>query len=265
MSLSLIAALAFSTSAQAAAELATTVTQPAGNEVYVEGTWQFRVANTGNRDTSGNIILTIQLPVTHTSPTVHVMGDLGDLGGCSQSGTQLSCNLGKIRKNRSAYAYVDIALPWSASALVVSASVPTQSGESVTSNNSDSETASLLYVDTPITGPVDMDNQHCTGTGLTAWFECSLYPSSISSHPVTFVDDGTIDFSLLGPEASGYSGEWGQDSDDQLWFTYSYAGEVVMEFEGNGVDGACFEGLTRFFDSPGVYSPYVSPYLVCPL
>lgn len=270
MSLPLIAAFALSTAAltapaHAAAELATTVTGPAGVEVDADGTWTVRVANTGNRDTTGSIVATVQLPTTHTSPTVQVLGDLGSLGGCTQTGTQLSCNLGRIRKNRSASVSFVIALPWSAEDLVVGASVPVQSGESNTGNNSDSEVADLVYVDTPILTTTDMQHDHCTGTALTAWFECELYPSSISSHPATLVSDGTIDFTIAGSEADGYTGAWGQDTDDQLWFTYSYAGEVVAEFEGNGTGGGCFEGLTRFYDAPGVLSPYVAPYLVCPL
>ena len=102
-----------------------------------------------------------------------------------------------------------------------------------------------------------MTNQHCTGTGLVAFYTCTLFPSSLSGHAATLEADGTISFPAY---PSGYSGSWGQDSDDHLWMEYTYNGGVVASFEGNGVDAAaeCFEGLTTF---PG--SSYVSPYEVC--
>jgi hypothetical protein len=102
---------------------------------------------------------------------------------------------------------------------------------------------------------VDLHNEHCTGTSLASFYECTLYPSSISSHDITLESDGTISFDGDPPD---YTGAWSSSPDDQLSFTYSYDGTVVAEFEGYGVSSSCFEGLTTF---PG--SSYVAPYEVC--
>ena len=107
--------------------------------------------------------------------------------------------------------------------------------------------------------PVLMNNRHCTGTGLTAWYECTLFPSSISSHQAEFHDDGTITI----PGEPDYSGQWTVTTTvdgNFLEFYYEDPSGVVAEFEGWGADAACFEGLTTF---PG--SSYVAPYEVCPL
>ena len=95
---------------------------------------------------------------------------------------------------------------------------------------------------------------HCTGQGLTAFYECSLYPSSLSGHVVALAADGTLSF----PNQQGYDGTWAQATSDSLEMTYTLNGQVVAEFSGSGVGGDCFEGLTTF---PG--SAWVSPYEVC--
>ena len=267
MRLSLLAALciaplslaALSAPAQAAsvADLVTTFAAPTGSPVGVDDTWSVTVANTGNRDAYG-VTLDIQLPETHTSPTVHVMGDLGAMSSaCVQSGTTLSCDLGRIRRARSATVSFDTALPWSAAPLDFAASAATTTAESDLSDNDDSATADLAYEDLVIAGPAAATVEHCTGTGLTAYFECELYPSSISIHEQVFDAGGTLSFPLYGPD---YGGAWDQDDgDDSLYFEITELGTVIAVFEGNAVDGACFEGLTHFIPDGG----YVSPYRVC--
>lgn len=248
--------LALSLPALAAADLSTTLSAPAGVYVYDDGTVTVDVKNIGNK-TAQNVSLVIDLPATHTSPSVYVMGDVGAMSsGCAASGTHINCNLGSIAKNVTKTVTVDIALPVSAASLDFSATASTTSAESTLSNNSDSDSASLLYYDIALAGPVDVLNSHCTGTGLTAWFECTLFPSAISDHETTLNADGSISF---GPEGDGYTGAWSQPSDDALVFTYSYGSTVVASFEGYGADTGCFEGLTLF---PG--SSYVAPYEVCP-
>jgi hypothetical protein len=96
-------------------------------------------------------------------------------------------------------------------------------------------------------------NRHCTGTGLTAWYECTLFPSSISQHTAEFHADGTITF----PGEPDFTGGWSQNGDDHLAFTYYELGTPVASFEGRGASASCFEGLTAF--DP----PWVAPYEVC--
>jgi len=248
--------LAFSLPALAAADLSTDVTGPASTVVYAPGTYTVTVTNVGNLTANG-VTVNISLPTTHTSPTVYLMGTLSAYSpSCTLSGSHLSCNLGTLKKLKSASVTLTMALPWSAAPLTFSATAATTSSEPNTSNNTDSFDATLSYYDVPIAGPLDVVNSHCTGTTLTAWYECTLFPSSISTHDATLEAGGTISFPF-----PGYSGAWWQTTDDALSFEYyDSTGATIAIFDGNGVDGGCFEGLTTF---PG--SVYVAPYEVCPL
>jgi hypothetical protein len=243
--------------APAAADLTVSIAAPTGVYVYDTGRYQVAVSNIGRKNAS-SVRLSVALPSTHTSPQVHVLGTLGAYDGrCSRSGTDLVCLLGGLARGASTTVFFDIALPQSAAPLVVEARVSSSSAESSTSNNLDSETASLLHPALAVVGPVDALNQHCTGTGLTSFFECALFPSSISSHEIRFEAGGSITF--LNPPAPGYTGTWSQPAADRLTFTYSDGSGPVASFDGYAVDGDCFEGLTIFFPA----SPYVSPYSVC--
>lgn len=238
------------------ADIETTLSMPASSDVYVDDSYSVTVANVGSGNADG-VQLTIQLPETNTSPTVHTMGEVSNIDSrCSLSGTQLDCSLGRIRKGRSATVSFDMYLPQSAGSLDFSATATTTSSESATGNNSDSGSAVVIYEDIPLSGQYFVTNSHCTGQGLEAFYECTLYPSSISGHTVTYEADGTISFTQ-----AGYTGAWGQTADDQLWFEYyDGTGNLVADFEGNGVDASavCFEGLTVFPNSA-----WVAPYEVC--
>ncbi len=98
---------------------------------------------------------------------------------------------------------------------------------------------------------------HCTGgASLTSFFECELFPSSISSHETIFDAGGTITF-IAAP--AGYTGTWTHPpSQNRLQFDYADGTGVVATFDGRGVDAKCFEGKTVFRGSP-----YVSLYEVC--
>ena len=97
--------------------------------------------------------------------------------------------------------------------------------------------------------------EHCTGTGLTAFYECTLFPSSITWHEHVFGPSGTLTI----PEAPDYTGTWSQPAPNRLVFRYyDETNALVATFDGLGVDEGCFEGLTTFPDSE-----YVSPYSVC--
>lgn len=238
------------------ADLRTTITGPAAVDVDQAGTYTVTVRNAGTKDASG-VVVYVQLPETNTSPGVYVMGTVGTLpGGCARSGTLITCTVGTLRKSRSSAYAIPVAFPLADQDLVIDVDAWTSTTESSTSNNTSSLTADPLPVDVvDFTGAGDMTNAHCTGTGLTSYFECELYPSSISSHTVTFALDGSI--SIAGyPD---YGGSWESDAPDHLVFTYTELGSPVATFEGWGVDDGCFEGLTTFIPDNG----YVSPYRVC--
>jgi hypothetical protein len=250
------ASLLFATSAHARADVVVDIASSTGDLVYDAVAYDVTVTNIGNRN-ADNVQLTVQLPETATSPTVHVLGNLLAFDGrCSQSGTQLLCSLGQIRKNRDAAVWFDLELPWSAAPLEVEASVRTSSREDSTNNNDDLHTASPSYYDVSIADGDLMLNEHCTGANLTAFFECTVSPSSISAQEAIFHGDGTISFPFA---PVGYDGVWSQSSPDHLEFTYREYGVPVVEFVGDGVPGRCFEGLSTFPNSPN----WVSPYSVC--
>lgn len=245
----LLASAAFA----AAPDLTTTTTAPTGVYVYDTGRWTIGVANVGNRDAAGTTV-TIQLPTTATSPTVHVMGTVGaKSAGCSQSGTKIVCSVGTLRKGRSTSVWFDLALPESAGTLTVSTTASTTTAESNTGNNGSSAVGLPDSYLVSYTTPATLLNNHCTGTNLTSYFECELYPSSISSHTSVLETDGSLSF----PDYPDYGGTWAV-VDEELSFTITSVAGVEAEFVGYGVSAGCWEGLTTF---PG--STYVSPYEVC--
>lgn len=242
-------------SAFAASDLSTSISAPAS--VYVDdyGTYTVTVSNIGNQ-TANSVSVVINLPETNTSPYVYVMGDLSSYSAtCARSGSTLTCNLGTLKRTKSASVTFTIAYPYSSEPLVMTATAATTSSENTLANNTATRSASLTYDDVSFTAPRVALNQHCTGTGITSFFECELYPSSISSHSIELHADNTLTFIDAPPE---YSGVWSQPAANQLTLTYYELGVVVAEFEGYGVSPSCWEGLTTF---PG--STYVAPYQVC--
>lgn len=239
------------------ADLIVNITPPPGVYVNQPGTYEVLVSNTGTKD-AGTVQLTIGLPRTATSPTVHVMGNLGAFDGrCSRSGTSLMCGLGTIRKGGSTPVRFTIELPQSSAPLVVTASVTTPSAERSTTNNNDSDTAFLLHPLQPVAVGDTSHNEHCTGTSLTSFFECELYPSSIAAHDVEYLSGGMLTF-VGAPSA--YWGTWSQSAgNDRLVLEYYDGTSHEATFDGWAVGDGCFEGVTVFHPA----SPYVAPYRVC--
>lgn len=236
-------------------DLTTSISAPTGVYVYDSGRWNVSVTNSGNRDAAG-VVVTIQLPVTNTSPQVYVMGVVGAKSAtCSTSGTKLVCNVGTVKRTKTSTVWFDITLPESAGTLDFSATASTTTAETNTGNNGSTAVASLLnYTVSPAT-PLTVNNRHCTGTNLESFYECELFPSSLSEHTSVLEADGTISF----PDYPDYGGTWSVVG-EELAFTITSALGVEAEFVGYGVSATCWEGLTTF---PG--STYVSPYEVCPL
>lgn len=97
-------------------------------------------------------------------------------------------------------------------------------------------------------------NEHCTGTGLTSFFECALYPSSIASFDTVLNPGGSLTIIDAPP---GYGGQWSMPDTGHLivdfWDDVGPAGSV----DGWGVSADCFEGP---HDGGGTYS---IPYRIC--
>jgi hypothetical protein len=253
--LTALAILLSSSPAFAAADLSVSVTPPAAQHVYQNGTFDVIVANIGNQN-ARNVSLSIDLPQTNTSPTVHIMGDLGAFDSrCSLSGQTLTCGLGTIRKNKSETVSFDIALPYSTAPLNIDVAASSSPADANPANNSLTHVASLLTYDVTMSLPEAVINRHCTGQGLTSFFECELYPSSITSHAITFNSGGSITFASA---PAGYTGTWSQPAPDRLLFQYYDNGNLVASFDGRGVSSGCFEGATTFPNSS-----YLAMYEVC--
>lgn len=250
-----------------APNLAVQITPPGTTPVYSTGTYNVRVSNIGNKDAAA-VTLTIQLPRTGTSPQVFIMGNLISytpatcyLGGAvgTDAGTRLLCNLGVVKRNKFKDVSFQIQFPEKTGDLVTTASAAITLGtaDSDPLNNSASATASLSYYANPILLGVDVVNKHCTGTGLTAFFECTCFPSSMSSHRTQFHDNGAGIRTISFPDYPDYTGFWDLNG---AVLTFSYIdpdGFIVANFTGRGVPGGAFEGLTTFPDST-----WVSPYRV---
>ncbi len=180
-SIAVVTALLIAPSALAKVNLSVSIDGPAAVTVYDEVRYDVEVFNAGPKR-ANNVTVQIDLPETRTSPTVHVMGLVGGMSSsCNQVGTSLVCNLGRLRKNETASLWFDIAWPVSAEPSTFQAEVSTTSLDGNPTDDVATHTPAVSYLDTPISGPRDVVNRHCTGQGLIGFLECELSPSSISS------------------------------------------------------------------------------------
>ncbi|MFO0748481.1 MAG: CARDB domain-containing protein [Myxococcota bacterium] len=242
--------------ASANADLTTSFTvTPSPAQVYGSASYTVRVSNIGNKNAS-NCSVSIQLPPTHTNPQVYVLGILGSRSAtCTQSGTTLTCPLATINKGTNKTVFFNIQLPVSTTPFVFTATASTTSAENSTSNNAATSTAAQTFFPTAWgAGPVDVTNSHCTGIGLTSWYECTLFSGAVTTHATTLLAGGGISF----PAAPGYTGMWSTTADSLHFEYYDGGGATVAIFDGQGTTADCYEGLTLF---PG--SSYVAPYKVC--
>jgi hypothetical protein len=237
-------------------DLATSVALPSGFHVYQSAQTTVTVSNVGQKDAAG-VSLTIQLPETSTSPSVHIMGTLGVYSpSCTRAGTRLVCSLGTIVKGTARSVVYDIALPFSTEPLLVTASATTTTAETNLGNNSATADASPLTYDTPVNAPLAMTNSHCTGQQLTSFFECALYPSSITSFDSVLNPDQTVSIVDAPPDTYGI---WALVEPDHLQVDYYDPSGGIGSLDAWGTGGGCFEGPMVFPDSD-----YVAIYEVCP-
>lgn len=222
-------------------DLAPSITPPAPTLVKTTSRYTITVRNLGNKNASGASV-SIALPATHTSPQVYVLGNvMGYSTGCALAGTTLTCNLGTINRNSAKAVWIDIQMQVSAAPLALTATASV-AGDTTPGNDTATHTATVLYHS--VTAPIDglAVNRHCTGTTLTAWYECTLFPSAISQHDAEFHADGTITI----PGEPAYGGTWSQTGPDQLSFTYTELGTPVATFEGRwGIGLAEVQGAPR--------------------
>jgi hypothetical protein len=247
-------------SAHAAADLRVTMPTPAAQYAGDASELEVVVANIGNKS-AASVVLTVTLPTTHTTPN-HPAGPLSNVDSrCTRVGTNLSCALGTINKNTSKTVSFDIALPVATETFSISSSASTPSAENTLANNTAAAAPPQLYYAIPIVSG-DIGVELCTGTGLTSFYACTLFPSSLSGFDAELTATGEIVF-----DDTAYGGQWsqtppGSSVTDPRYLSLSLTelGTEVATFEGWGADdlAGCFEGVTTF---PG--STYVAPYRVC--
>lgn len=241
-------------SAASSADLQAQLTGPSSVAISTPTVYTATVKNLGP-STATNVKIVITMPLTVTSPQVYILGDVSGLDSkCQIVANKISCDMGQVRKGKSASISYTYKAPVSTSLLTMTNTVSSGIQDNNSGNNQASFTPNLAYPDRVIVS-ADINNSHCTGTGLTAYFECLLFPSSLSNHDTTLNSDFSITFS-----EPGYTGVWSQPNSKQLHFEYFDGTGKIAEFNGFAINGAnCFDGMTTFFPN----SNHVSPYHVC--
>lgn len=213
------------------------------------------VVNVGSSRADG-VALTVQLPTTQTSPDKFLMGDLANIDArCTHSGTKLSCNLGRIKRNSGTVVGFDLALPYTSAPLQLSASASTASAELSLDNNQANLTTALAYYQYNLSAePIDISS--CTGATLTSYFECNVYPGATQTHNFQLEPNGTV---TPAGSRSSVLGNWSQPTPEDFLLEFGSPGNVSATFRGKGVEGGCFEGVTTFTSLQ-----YFAPYRICP-
>lgn len=211
--------------------------------------------------TATNVGLTVDFPLTATSPQVYILGTVSENDArCNIVNRRLTCALGSIKKNKTATVVYSYTAPVSTRVLTMTATVSGSENDPVSGNNTASVAPNLTYpvraISTASGATTNVQTSLCTGTNLSSFFECELFPSSIQSHVATLHGNGSVTFS-----EPGYYGSWSQSaSQKDLRIEYFDVGGKVAEFNGFAINGQqCFDGLTIFFPA----STYVSPYRIC--
>jgi hypothetical protein len=258
MFVALVATTNVAFAASSNSDLRVVLTAPSSVAINTPTVYTVEVKNFGPKTAEGTV-LTVTLPLTNTSPTTAILGTVSGLStGCSVVNKKIVCALGSLRNGRTVSVSYTYTAPVANKPLTMTAVGTVSNTDPIMGNNTSSVTPSFAYPSRVITGAstsLAILNSHCTGTALTSYFECMLFPSSIATHEVSFEPNGTISFTEVG-----YTGVWSQPSNYQLHFEYFDEFGKIAEFDGFATNGNnCFDGMTNFFPT----SPYVSPYHVC--
>ncbi len=215
------------------------------------GHYTVRVANIGTAN-AASVRLTIALPRTHTSPQVYILGTLGARDGrCTLAGTSLTCNLATVGRNGGfTDVAFDLSLPYSTAPLAITASATTTTQiEQNPNNNQITITPTPTPIATQLAGAYSAINRHCTGTALTSFFECELFPSSISGFATTLAANGNVAIT----DEPTMDGSWYFAAPDVLHVDFAESGNPIGEINARSVGNGCFEGPMTFAN-PGTWT-----------
>lgn len=256
-----IAAAALSAAAHAGppnprADLQVELNAPATVDVNLPTTYSVTVTNLGGQ-TSNAINARVTLPLTNTSPQVFVLGTVSGLDPrCSVVAKVLNCSLAALRKGWSTTFNYTYTAPVSTKSLQMTARAGSTSIDPVASNDSASVVPTLVYPVRAISSAA-ATTRLCSGSNLTSFFECTRYPSSISSFVASLNQDQSI-----GVAEPGYSGRWSQNATRtslkmEFFQDLGYGPVKVSEFNGMAIHGAnCFHGLGQHMGSNNEVSPF---------
>lgn len=248
--------------ASAPADLRVRVKPPTGHLVYEEQEIKVRVKNRSAVDALG-VQVVIDLPETGNSPTAFVAGDLGPIDRrCALSGTQLVCDIGKVKATKGKTVRVYLALPFLDHDASLTASVTASTPLTNLADDVDTDVLEVGYPDQPIVGPAHAIVEWCVGQGLGGFATCENAPGSVMEQGLTFEADGSLSFD--GYPSSTHTGLWWQPTDALLDMQYEVNGQVTGEFSGAAVGDVygtgddCWEGIIAF-----TASSYEAAYRIC--
>lgn len=165
----------------ARADLRVQLDAPTTADINLPETYTVTVTNLG-RDTSASIVANVTFPLSNTSPHVFIMGAVTPLDGrCAVVGRTLNCNLAGLRKGWSTSFLFNYAAPVSTKPLLIAASASSSTADPVPGNNSASALPNLVYPSRAIStsSNTSVAVRSCTGTALTAFYECIQTPGSV--------------------------------------------------------------------------------------
>lgn len=225
----------------------------------VESPYQYtsRVQNIGNKTANG-VVMTIEFPLTSTSPNKYILGKLSAItpgsGTCSIVSNKIVCNFGNIARNETRQVTFTFEFQVATTLPTITSSVTTTSNnEQVPANNTRATTPAIRYPDNVMTSGTYVVSS-CTGTNLTSFYECEVSPGSIQTLlSLEFNLGGTL--SVTGYPM--YTGLWDQYTLQNKSLHFTIPGE--LDFNGFASNGACFKGITTFPQN----SNYKSAYRVC--
>ncbi len=217
------------------------------------------VRNIGGAKANGVTVM-VDFPQTNTSPQVYILGQVSAIGnGCQLVSRRLQCSAGNLNPNAQRNFTFSFSYPVSTKTLEIKATgSSTSTNEANPNNNIASVFPAINYPTNQITA-ANVTVSLCTGTNLSSYYECELFPSS-QQHFTMRLESGGMITDL--PD-SNFTGTWTQIQTtnqpfQQLQFTLS-DGYTSASFDGYASSTTCFEGKTTFLPT----SNYNSQYKVC--
>ncbi|MBS1796494.1 MAG: hypothetical protein JSS81_21770 [Acidobacteria bacterium] len=232
------------------------ITGPSSAQVYSPYQYTVTVTNIGG-STAYTSSVVVDLPETTTSPQKYVLGTVsGYPQTCQLANRKLVCQLGNVTHtgpNRTKSFSFTFAFPISTRSLQIKATASTVTTPETNSNNNFATIAPTpVYPNNQLTSAT-MSVSNCTGTTLSSFFECELFPSSQQHFTLSLNPDLTMSYE------GQFIGNWDQYAGANRLHFVLFMGNGTAEFNGFARSNTCFEGITTFSTS----TTYISPYRLC--